>query len=105
MPRVKLGRDVFYVGSVTNVTASVASTDLNVEQLLLTNTTNVDVSVTLTTNESSPTTEGVLIVSANDQVIKDYGSDRGPWWFFASGLKILGTAAGVRYQITGNQRP
>ena len=103
MPQVPLGRSVYYRGTITTTDVEIATTDLNIETLLISNTTNTDgIVVTFKTDESTPVTEGTLVLSANDQTVRDYGN---AWWFFRSGLKLSASDVGLRYQITGNQRP
>lgn len=89
-----------YEGTVPNAEALLESKakTLHIVQLILTNITAADVEVTLKNNESTPATEAVLVISANDQEVYTYQGG----WKFKSGLRsVADTANAVRIQIKG----
>jgi hypothetical protein len=102
MPRLALGKSVFYEGAITTSQAAVGTaSDLNIEELVLSNTTSTD-GIVISFYTTSGTLQGTLVISANDQIVKSFGDS---WWYFSGGLQISASDTGVRYQITGNQRP
>jgi hypothetical protein len=89
-----------YEGTVPDVEALLdnKAKTLHIVSLLLTNITSADVEVTLKSNEASPATEAVLIISANDQVPFTYQAG----WKFKSGFRsVADTASAIRIQIKG----
>lgn len=102
MPRLALGKSVFYEGAITTSQVQVGTaSDLNIEELLLSNTTSTD-GIVISFYTTGGTLQGTLVISANDQIARPFGD---AWWFFSGGLKIVADQVGVRYQINGNQRP
>jgi hypothetical protein len=102
MPRTPLGRSVFYDGAITTSVVQVSTTDTNIEEMILSNTTTTEPITITFTRAVDDTVMGKPIMISSDQIIRNYGN---AWWFFQGGLKISADAVGIRYQITGNQRP
>ena len=71
------------------------------KQVILTNTSASDVTVTITSAEGSPTTEAAIVVSSYDQWVRSY--DQG--WEFTNGMKASASSgSAVRVQIWGFQK-
>lgn len=71
---------------------------VRIVELILTNTSSTDKTVTIKNNEGTPVTEAAFVVSAYDQIAPkfEYG------WKFNSGIRISdAVGSAVRYQIKG----
>ena len=104
MNRILPDQQFFYKGTLSDSSALItpnSTYSAYVKQLILTNTTASDVTVTLTTGESSPVTEWPVVVSAYDQIVREY--EQG--WEFAQGIKAsASTGSAIRAQIWGFQK-
>lgn len=71
---------------------------VRIVELILTNITASDVTVTLKNNEGTPLTEATFVVSARDQIDPTYANG----WKFTSGIRMSdGSGSSIRYQIKG----
>lgn len=71
---------------------------IRIVELILTNITASDVTVTIKNNEATPLTEAAFVVSANDQITPSYEGG----WKLTSGIRLSdGSGASIRYQIKG----
>lgn len=104
MDRILPDKQFFFKGALTTTSATLNTNHVNpayIKQIILTNISADDVTVTLTTGESSPGTEATIVVSARDQWTRDY--EQG--WEFTQGIKGSASANGaIQAQIWGYQK-
>lgn len=109
MDRILPDKQFFYVGTLGTSSArlpnsldTLSNTNcIYVKEIVLTNMTANDVTVTLTTAESSPSFSWPVVVSANDQVVRTYAQG----WDFPSGVKASASSgSAIHAQIWGYQK-
>jgi hypothetical protein len=104
MNRILPDHQFFFKGELTTSAASLNTGPVNpayIKQIILTNIGADDVTVTLTSGESSPATEATIVVSGRDQWTRTY--DQG--WEFTQGIRGSASAnSAIRAQIWGYQK-
>lgn len=94
-------REFLYTGTAPDSETLISSGDPSkvfVGEIILTNITSDQVTVTLKNNESSPVTKGVFVIEGNDQWSRSYEFG----WDFTSGIRISAdTADAVNVHIFG----
>lgn len=89
-----------YEGTVPSAETLIQSSakTVRIYQLILTNISAGDITVTMKNNEGTPVTEAAFIVSANDQIAPTFEGG----WKFKSGIRVSdGDGTAVRIQIKG----
>lgn len=103
MDRALPAREFLYDGTLPNSETAITGSvyKVYIGEVILTNITGSQVTVTLKTNEASPVTKAVIVIEGNDQWTGNYANG----WDFTNGIRVACSAASaVSAQIYGKQQ-